>query len=193
MNYENKRMQPDLAVARLLIRGVMHKGKSIMKNNDEHIEFPEDKPTEYSPRTQPQLQHPGPPRSPSLPRAVATADQDPKRTLILDKSPSLRWANTRCVLSRMLKNVGASGLSSSISPRDLINLKGPFQAAAGSTVAISWKGYRAGIISVWIPKDVSVSEFECRLLKILRIDKKLAIVPSQDTAGHSIVPAISCK
>jgi len=162
-----------------------------MKSNDEHIEYPEEKPTEYSPRTQPQLQQPGPPRSPSLPRAVATADQDPIRTLILDKPPNLRWTSTRCALSRVLKNVGAEGLSNSVSPRDLINLKGPFQAGAGSIVAISWKGHRADIVSALLPENVSVSEFEYRLLKILRIGKKLAIVPTQDTAGHSIVPAIS--
>jgi hypothetical protein len=162
-----------------------------MENNDEHIEFPEDKSTEFSPRTQPQLQQPGPPRSPSLPRVVATADQDPIRTLLLDKSPNLRWTNTRCVLSRMLKNVGATGLSNSVSPRDLINLKGPFQALAGSIVAISWQGHHADIVNAWIPEDVSVPEFEYRLLKILRIGKKLVIVSSQDTVGHSIVPAIS--
>ena len=162
-----------------------------MKHNEEHIEFPEDKSAAHPPRTQPRLQQPGPPRSPSLPTAVATADKDPIRTLMLDDSPSLRWKNTRCALSRMLKNVGAQGLSSSVSPRDLINLKGPFYAGAGSAVAISWKGHRADIVNALLPEDISVSEFEYRLLKILRIGKKLAIVPTQDTAGHSIVPAIS--
>lgn len=162
-----------------------------MKYNDEHVELPDEEPTEHSPRTQPQLQRPGPPRSPSLPRDVATADQDPVRTLLLDESPNLRWTNTRCVLSRVLKNVGATGLSDSVSPRDLVNLAGPFQVSAGSIVAMSWQGHHTDIVNAWLPEEVSVPEFESRLLKILKIGKKLAIVPSRDTVGHSIVPAIS--
>ncbi len=162
-----------------------------MKYDDEHIEFSEPGPEEHSPKTQPQLQRPGPPRSPSLPSAIATADQDPLHTLLLDESPNLKWTNTRCVFSRLLHRVGVMELSNSVAPRDVIDLKGPFQASAGSVVAISWLGYRSDTVSAWVPEEVVVPEFEHCLLRILRYGKKLAIVPSQVSAGHSIVPAIS--
>lgn len=100
-----------------------------------------DQERDYPHKTQPELELPGPPDWPRLPRAVGLAMKEPnERTVLeLEQSPTFaRVLSIRGMVSSVLKDVGLDVLGNKIAQKNFIGVEGPISVAPRGSVTLTW-------------------------------------------------------